>query len=145
MTNITLKVLGKNITKETLNTALSKKNCIAEEIDGELCLRIESEKAGNIDQDSANNKRLTVREAEAFFEEKDIKVKKRRYTKREDWNDPDLPKDHDVNRPDERFNARVDKETNALAKEYLKATKMTKKELTIKAIRTYIENNPPEI
>lgn len=69
---------------------------------------------------------------------------KRKYTKRKDWNNPDLPKDHPANRTDALFSSRIDSETNELVREFLEAhSGMTKKELTTKALRRYIEENTP--
>lgn len=141
MTNITLKVLGKNITKETLNAALSKKNCVVEEVSGELCLRIESKKAGNFAQNSANNKQTSVNEVESYLKDKGIKVERRRYTKREDWNAPNLTAKHDQNQKDAHFQSRIDRETDKLVKEFLNATDMKKKDFTTKAFREYLYKN----
>ncbi len=71
--------------------------------------------------------------------ELDIPVTKRKYTKREDWINPDLPPDHEDNRPDTRFQTRIDYETHEMAEAFIKATGMTKKELAKQAIREFIE------
>lgn len=142
MAKITLKGSSKNLSIEKISKALSEESYTLEAKNGAFFVHIldeQEEKAGK-----SLKKRANVKDIEELEERHNVKVT-RKYTKREDRNYPELPHDHDANRSDSRFNARIDNETNQLATDYLKATKMTKKELTIKALRSYMEQNPPEL
>tara|TARA_R110002110_G_scaffold415030_2_gene647554 strand:+ start:5408 stop:5965 length:558 start_codon:yes stop_codon:yes gene_type:complete len=59
---------------------------------------------------------------------------------RENWVDPDLGYHHDSNKKDAHFQARINRDLDALVKEFLSATGMKKKDFTEKAFLSFLQS-----